>query len=51
MCLLQVYPGGLFKAKNLLMEVDTLLVDVMGTFTADGNGYCDMGKALLMIYS
>lgn len=31
------------QAKNLYLDVEFLLVDVMGTFNADGLGYCSMG--------
>ncbi|KAL4226615.1 hypothetical protein ACF0H5_014598 [Mactra antiquata] len=40
--LMQIYPGGTMQAKNLYIEVDTLLVDVMGSLNADGLGYCSM---------
>ncbi|WAR26294.1 hypothetical protein MAR_011998 [Mya arenaria] len=37
-----VFPGGSFEAKHLYVEVTSLYVDVMGTFRADGTGFCDM---------
>ena len=33
------------------MEVETLYVDVMGTFNADDNGYCNMGTIVHLLQS
>ena len=41
---MQILPGGLFTAKNLRVDVDTFIVDVMAEMNANNNGYCDMGK-------
>lgn len=38
-----MYPGGKLEAKNLYVNVDALYVDVMGTLSANGQGYCNMG--------
>lgn len=40
---LQVYPGGLLNAKNLQINAETVVVDVLGEVRADNNGYCDGG--------
>ena len=41
---MQILPGGMFTAKNLRVDVDTLIIDVMAEMNADHNGYCDMGE-------
>lgn len=46
--LLQIFPGGKLQAKNLYVNVDALYVDVMGSLTTDGQGYCDMSKYFLL---
>ena len=40
---LQVYPGGLLNAKNLQINAETVIVDVLGEVRADYNGYCSGG--------
>ena len=42
--IIEILPGGLFTAKNLRVDVDTLIIDVMAEMNANDNGYCDMGK-------
>ena len=41
--ILQILPGGLLTAKNLRVDVDTLIIDVMAEMNANDNGYCDKG--------
>ena len=41
---MQILPGGLFTGKNLQVDVDTLIIDVMAEMNANDNGYCDMGR-------
>ena len=41
--IMQILPGGLFTGKNLRVDVDTLIIDVMAEMNANDNGYCDMG--------
>lgn len=43
--LMQIYPGGLFTAKNLRVDVDSLIIDVIAEMNADNNGYCNMGMS------
>lgn len=47
---LQVYPGGLLNAKNLQINAESVIVDVLGEVRADHNGYCTGGRSL-KIYS
>ena len=42
--IIEILAGGLFTAKNLRVDVDTLIIDVMAEMNANDNGYCDMGK-------
>ena len=41
--IVQILPGGLLTAKNLRVDVDTLIIDVMAEMNANDNGYCDTG--------
>ena len=41
--IVQILPGGLLTAKNLRMDVDTLVIDIMAEMNANDNGYCDRG--------
>ncbi|KAK3576663.1 hypothetical protein CHS0354_004948 [Potamilus streckersoni] len=38
---LHVYPGGLLKAKNLLVTAENVTIDVMGAVEADHTGFCN----------
>ena len=42
--IMEILPGGLFTAKNLRVDVDTLIIDVMAEMNANDNGYCNMGR-------
>ena len=39
-----VFPGGRLTTRNARLHVRQLLVDVMGVFEADGQGFCDGGQ-------
>ena len=39
----QILPGGILTAKDLRVDVDTLIIDVMAEMNANNNGYCNMG--------
>ena len=41
---LQVYPGGLLHTRNVKIEANKLMVDVLGTLEADAQGYCSNGR-------
>ena len=47
---LQVYPGGLLNAKNLQINAETVIVDVLGEIRADYNGYCSGGLLPLFTF-
>ena len=40
---LRVYPGGLLKADNILLDLINVTVDVMGIIEADHDGYNSAG--------
>ena len=42
--MMQVFPGGLFTAKNLRVDVETLIIDVIAEMNANDKGYCSMGR-------
>lgn len=46
---LRVYPGGELKSGNLQVNVATLIVDVMGTITADGLGFRNQGQYIVVV--
>ena len=42
--IMQILPGGTLTAKNLRVDVEMLIIDVMAEMDASNNGYCNMGK-------
>ena len=42
--IMQILPGGTLTAKNLRVDVERLIIDVMAEMDASNNGYCNMGK-------
>lgn len=47
---IRVYPGGLLETKNLQVEAESVIVDVLGILRADGQGHCMGGEWPHIIY-